>query len=98
MKFVIYDEGEMIIDPVTDQPLEKLELVKGEVEIIQVQQKISIGESFKIKTKTVEHDVFYDPFGPTKQTYKVEEPLTREKIQENLPTPLKVGDLVRSLE
>lgn len=58
MRFIIYDEGEMINDPTTNQPLERLELVKAEFEIIQVQQKISIGESFKIKTKTIEHPAF----------------------------------------
>lgn len=52
ISFVIYDEGEMINDPTTNQPLERLELVKGVVKIIQVQQKISIGESYRLETKT----------------------------------------------
>lgn len=101
MRFVIYDEGEMITDPTTNQPIEKLEIVKGEFEIIQVQQKISLGESFRIITKKTTPpwvDAYASMTETTTQKIKVEEPLTMEKIKEALPTPLKVGDLVRSIE
>jgi hypothetical protein len=107
MKFVIYDEGDMINDPVTNQPIEKLEIIKGNFEITQVQAKTSIGESFRIETTYLPS--VYDAFttlsaigsglGKTERT-KVEVPLTKEKIEEKVitPTPLKIGDLVRSVE
>lgn len=98
ISFVIYDEGEMINDPTTNQPLERLELVKGVVKIIQVQQKISIGESYRLETKTYPNPLASLTFGTIKETVKVEEPLTNKKIEETMPSPLKEGDLVRSIE
>ena len=101
MKFVIYDEGEMITDPTTKEPIEKLELVKGEVQIIQVQEKMSVGESFRIETRTTP-PMWYSTIAALSETstenVKVEEPLTTKKIQETIPSPLKEGDFVRSKE
>jgi hypothetical protein len=97
MRFVIYEEGEMIKDPKSSQPIERLELVKGEVQIIHVQQKMSIGESFSIETKTTAPYSALTAMATTKEEIKVTTPLTKEKVEEISPGPLKVGDLVRSL-
>ena len=96
MRFVIYEEGEMIKDPTSSQPIERLELVKGEVQIIHVQQKMSIGESFSIETKTTPPYSAITAMATTKEEIKVTTPLTKEKVEEISPGPLKVGDLVRS--
>lgn len=105
MKFVIYDEGEMIFDPEDNQPIEKIELVKGNFEITQVQEKTSIGESYKIETKyfpglyeSLEAMASFG--GKYVENTKVSVPLTKAIILEEVkePTQLKVGDLVRSIE
>ena len=86
MRFIIYEEGEMICDPNTKEPIEKLELVKGEVKVIHVQQKISIAKSLVKEKRPV-----LDPLFPLR--YK-EEIVEVEKQLENV----KVGDLVRRIE
>lgn len=98
MKFIIYEEGDMIYDPKSGKPVEKLELVKGEVEVIHVQEKMSTAGSFKTEKRIYSPlDVIY-PFRPTEETVKVTKELTEEKIKEPLPSKLKAGDLVRELE
>lgn len=93
MKFIIYEEGEMICDPETRESLEPLELVKGKVEIINVQEKISIGESFEIISTTI--DAIYSM--REKYTTRIKTILTDEEIVEPKPGPIMIGDLVRSV-
>lgn len=97
MRFIIYEEGEMIKDPETKAEIEKLELVKGEVEITAVQEKISIAESFKTVKRV------YDPLNisfmyPREVIDKEKKALTEEKIEEPSSPKVKVGDLVRQIE
>ena len=42
MKFIIYDEGEEIIDPESDISLGKREIVKHKIKAIHIQEKFSI--------------------------------------------------------
>ena len=49
MVFVVYEQGEDILDPETQEPLEQLEIVKGEVEVVHVQQSICLARSKKIE-------------------------------------------------
>jgi len=98
MRFVIYEEGDMITDPKTGKGIEKLELVKGEIEVIHVQQKISIAESYTVEKRTA-----YTPLAmiypySTKEEVKVKKELTEETVKEVLPSKLKVGDLIRQVE
>jgi len=96
MKFVIYEEGEMIKDPATKEDLEKLELVKGYVEVTHVQERMSIAESFETEKR------IYRPFEslwPKEEiTVTEKKELTTEEIEEPKPSPLKEGDLVRQIE
>lgn len=98
MRFIIYEEGEMIKDPETNADIEKLELVKGEVEITAVQEKISIAESFKTVKRV------YDPLNIVSYIYprevidKEKRALIEEKIEEPTSPKVKVGDLVRQIE
>jgi len=98
MKFVIYEEGDMIYDPKSGKPVEKLELVKGEVEVIHAQEKMSIAASLETEKRI--YRPIWDPyiFASREETVTVRKKLTEEKIKEPLPSKLKAGDLVRQLE
>lgn len=97
IRFVIYEAGEMIFDPKTGKEVEKLELVKGEVEVIHVQTKMSIAESFEIRRRTAYTPLaLMAPFA-TKEEVKVSKELTGRKFKEPLPTKLKEGDLIRQV-
>jgi len=53
MKFVIYELGETILDPGTQKELGKLELVKGFVEVINVQPNLCTVISSEMKTESL---------------------------------------------
>jgi len=73
----------------TEKEVEKLELVKGEVEVIHVQTKMSIAESFEVRRRTAYTPLaLMVPFA-TKEEVKVSKELTGEKFKEPLPTKLK---------
>jgi len=96
MKFVIYDEGDLILDPETRAPLEKLELIKGRITITSVQEKISIGESFKFVTTS---PYFFETLGSLTQSMskRVDIVLTDVVFEALQPEPIKIGDLVRQV-
>jgi len=101
MRFIIYDEGDMIYDPDTNTPIEKLEIVKGEVTVTHVQELVSVAESFKIVEKVYNPNIraIMSAFQPEVQETKEWAPLTVEKTEESsiiLPI-VKVGDLVREI-
>jgi len=92
-RFVVYELGDMIKD-VDGRDLERLELVKGQVEITHVQDVISQGASFSVETKT------YYPFGswalgPQEYKEKVTHKLAEVPTKSKKTGPVKVGDLVR---
>ena len=96
MDFIIYDEGPLIIDPETGLVLENLEIIKGRVKITNVQQKISIGESFKFISTPTPYN-----FLQTMQlsvSRKVEIVLTDKDIEEQEPGPIRIRDLVRQVK
>lgn len=95
MKFIVYEEGEMIYEPKTGKPVEKLELVKGTVEIIHVQEKMSVAESSAVERRVYTPLPYPTPSRP--QTVKVKERLTPQAIPEPKIPPVKAGDLVRQL-
>jgi len=98
MKFVIYEEGEMIKDPTTEEDLEKLELVKGYVEVTHVQEKISVAESFITEKRIYRPFDILSEFQAREITVTEKKQLTPEKIEEPKPSPVKEGDLVRQIE
>lgn len=56
MKFVIFELGDEVLDPVTKESLGRLELVKGHVSVTSVQEKISVAQTESqtvTKTKTI---------------------------------------------
>jgi len=98
MKFVIYDEGEMIKDPETNEELGKLELVKGRVEVTNVQEKMCVAETYE-----TEEERIYNPLESISEylypkSIHVKKPLPIERDVESEPLKVHVGDLVRSIE
>lgn len=99
MRFIIYEEGEIIKDPDTHADIEKLELVKGTVKVTQVQERISVAESYETVKRTIR------PFGalldniPMEKEIEVTEKkkLIEDKITAIVPSKVKVGDLVRQI-
>lgn len=53
MQFVVYQLGERILDPDTEELLGQLETVKGNVEIFHVQDRLSIAKSSRFVTRRV---------------------------------------------
>lgn len=108
-KFIIYDEGEEIMDPDTKVSLGKLEILKATVEIEHVQEKFSIAVS---EGRTVTKKVWVPSwqnyfassmFGSTSGSSEV----ISEEVRDPLPIgsaelpqmdrTVRVGDLVRAV-
>ena len=76
MKFYVYDEGEEIIDPDTEQFIEKEEIRKGYLKTIHVQDNISILQSDEKETVVVTPPAFIPVdtisklFGETREVMK----------------------------
>jgi hypothetical protein len=60
MLFVLYELGPEIFDPENSAPLGRLEIVKGRVSVVHVQEKLAIAETLE-KTVTKKR-VLNDPF------------------------------------
>lgn len=102
MEFVIYELSDPVIDPETKEPLGQLELHKGRVRVIHVQDRIATAI-------TLPRKVFRSGFGfpilDLKRAMEgrwIEEPedLPIDKsvgIAERPPLTVRVGDLVRSV-
>ena len=64
-KFVIYDLGKEIFDPMTGDSLGKLELVKGIGKVVHLQEKIAIIESIKYRKGKTRRVVYKQPVSAT---------------------------------
>jgi hypothetical protein len=95
LKFIIYQEGEMVKDPKTGRDLEKLELVKARVEVTNVQESISTAETFETEERQKLSILPYELFGNVATV--------RKRLADEEPEPsdvwsVKPGDLARQLE
>lgn len=90
MRFIIYTEGEEIIDPESKKSLGKREIVKHRIKAIHIQENFSIMES-DVWVKTT----FDKLLGPGLKTQK--DLLLKENVKkiEEVDLAIKVGDLVR---
>jgi len=100
-KFVIYEEGDEILDPDTGVSLGKIEVPKGHIIIEHVQDKIAIGVTEQKAEDASERktlsELMVEASTPVKNN--------REKLMVDpysmkpLPsiTPVKVGDRVRAI-
>lgn len=91
MKFVIFELGESITDPSTFQDLGNLEIVKGFVEVVNVQDKICTTRSSETKTE-------YQPtiWSVSKQiTSRVSLPVSDKTMDISDKAKIKIGDDAR---
>jgi hypothetical protein len=98
MEFVIYDLSETIRDPETGEDLGQLELVKGRVYAVHVQDKLTWAQT---KSRTVERVVSLIPEMLALRR-QVKETVYEQLKVEGPPTPefdrtVRVGDKVRSV-
>lgn len=93
MMFLIYQEGEEICDPDSKESLGMLEIPKGEVEIVGVQNKSSIAKSSE--TETV--PLFYIP--TFTRRIRVRLSVKPEDIEpmETVEKTVRVGDKVKQI-
>ena len=98
MEFVIYDLSETILDPETGEDLGKIELVKGRVCALHVQDKLTWAQT---KSRTVERVVSLIPETAFLRR-QVKEAVYEQLKVEGPPTPefdrtVRVGDKVRNV-
>lgn len=97
-KVRIFERGEEVIDPLDNSVLGTLDIIKAELQITQVYEKLSICENILSKTINI-----LDPLAnlmkssSTNVELNVEmSQITGRKIPNNVP--IKVGDIVMILE
>ncbi|MCI0513167.1 hypothetical protein L0128_08155 [candidate division KSB1 bacterium] len=100
--FLIFEEGEEILDPDTHESLGKLEIPKGRVIIEHVQERISLGiteqklETEESARKTLSELMVEASTPVSSERYKLNvDPYNLKPFPAHLP--VKVGDNVRSL-
>jgi hypothetical protein len=98
MEFVIYDLSETILDPETGEDLGKLELHKGRVYAVHVQDKLTWAQT---RSRTVERAVSLRP-DPLSFLKPVKETVFEQLQVEGSPATefdrtVRVGDKVRSV-
>lgn len=91
MKFIIYSEGEEILDPRTNKHLGKMEIVKHKIKAVHVQEKISIMES-DIWVRTTFDSLFAHPSFSRQKAFLLKDEV---KSSEDEDLTIKVNDLVR---
>lgn len=95
-RFIIYELGEPVFDQ-EGKELEKLELVKGQVEVTHVQELISVAESFTVEKRTYTPFPYLDIMQRTEYTVKETKKLAETTETPAKPNPVKPGDLVRRI-
>jgi hypothetical protein len=98
MRFVIYEPGEEIKDPDTDEALGNFEYLKAKIEVVNVQEKISTAKTYE--THTVTMSAIQALTLIQGQTRRNELPLdeeTKRRLPERRRTLVQIGDLVRQI-
>lgn len=104
MRFIIYENGEEIFDPDTQESLGNLEYIKGKVKVRYPGEKISVAEPYETNiipgTSTAFASIFAAATGnlPKYERVKLSIDETTPKLHDG-PNSLKVkiGDLVRQI-
>lgn len=103
LRFVVYEEGNEVKDPETGQTLGSLELVKGVVEALHVQDRITLAVTPKTD-RPVPASVLSARLAETTRADSSEERRTELYVNRSQIVgspkrkPIQVGDLVRSVE
>jgi hypothetical protein len=107
MEFLIYELGDEIFDPETKESLGRLEIAKGHVRVIHLQQSIATARTTKQTVrKTVQNPLFQNPmfyslFGAREETVEIEV-FEKLKVQDqdaeySSKLTVRVGDFARAL-
>jgi hypothetical protein len=96
MKFFIYELGEEIRDPDTNEVIERLEIVKHRLRVVHIQEKFSIMRSNEYTTPFIAK--LFAPT-PSQQIREIKPFLLKDQTDEKdgsiLKKAIKIGDLVR---
>lgn len=92
MTFVIFELGDVIEDPDSGEPLGQLEKVKGKVEVVHVQEKLSVAQSSEFITRKVP----ISPSGAFGIRIHGEPQYEETRVRKKLSDP-KRGDLARRI-
>ena len=104
-KFIIFEDGQEVTDPATNQSLGKLELIKAQVEAVHVQEKLSLVMPIKKET-TTQTNVLSAVLAKTSSTSSIAPDIYREKLDVKIDqvsglaqinSVIAVGDKVRSI-
>lgn len=104
MRFVIYEEGAEIHHPDTGELLGKLEVVKGEVEVVHVQERMALVRTKAIPMSAGTSSVLSARLAETTRSdpgHVRHEELSVQRAQITgapKPRPIQVGDFVRNLD
>jgi hypothetical protein len=104
MEFIIYELSDPIFDPDTKEPLGQLELHKGRVRVIHVQEKLATVSTMKRKFYRPGLADAIRPIGLTSMQGEWIERLEELPVESTTATAVmtdltvRVGDLVRSVE
>jgi hypothetical protein len=100
MVFVIYSLGDTIFDPRTGESLGELEIVKGRVKVIDVQDKVSQATTLsRTASEMVNPFEKVFPFAPRREYYS-----TQDELKVDIPQPftvdltVRIGDAARSVD
>lgn len=100
MRFIIYEKGDEIIDPDTDESLGVFEYIKMKVKIVNVNDKISTAKSDEKYQVATPSAFNLNSIMSTSRTEIKQLPLnqeTREQLLNNKISGVKIGDLVRQI-
>ncbi|WBQ14828.1 hypothetical protein [Sphingobium yanoikuyae] len=89
MRFVIYEEGDELFDPVNQQSLGRFEIVKGQARVVHLQDKMS-----KIRSSSTKR-VLRNPMGFSNALVKVSSSQSEYKVVAVPFRGVKIGDKVR---
>jgi Flagellar assembly protein T, C-terminal domain len=102
MQFAIYELGDVILDPETQQPLGQLELHKARVKVSQVQEHLSVATTLSRQVERSALDMIAPSIiGRYTETVYPKLPLDESvssTLSELPKLTVRVGDLVRSIE
>jgi len=104
MHFVVFQEGEVVTDPETGEPLGKMELVKAEVVVEHVQDRISLVSAPAVHEEDPDTTVLSARLARVRPA--APGAVRREKLYVNpgdvsgsqRVSPISVGDPVRTVE
>lgn len=98
-EFVIYELTDDILDPETKESLGPLEVIKGRVQILHAQEKVSVAQTIPKVVSRSPVLAVVSAFGPQTETIFPKLPVMEDEITPLPSEPkVRVGDLAHSVE